>query len=167
MAETVTVIAIHPRGHGLSGDGDAHWPIEQAADGVAGVLRERGIEKARVMGYSFGGRIAIPFALRHPDMLEKLVVLSAGFARDGDYPEVRAAFEKMPEMAEIFGAGIAQSPLARRRTARCGTGCITAFAQPVGDHPGCDASYHYRISRRVSACEGIFARLGTRSRSYP
>lgn len=113
MAEAFKVIAIHARGHGLSGDSDAPWSIEQAADDVAAVLRHLGIAKACVMGYSFGGKIAIQFALRHPDMLEKLVVVSAGYAKGGDYPEVRAAFEKMPEMAEVFGAGIAQSPLAQ------------------------------------------------------
>ena len=113
MAGAFKVIAIHARGHGLSRDSDLPWSIEQAADDVAAVLRDRGIKKASVMGYSFGGKIAIQFALRHPDMLEKLVVISAGYARDGDHPEVRAAFEKMPEMAEVFGAGIAQSPLAQ------------------------------------------------------
>lgn len=113
MAGAFKVIAIHARGHGFSGDSDAPWSIEQAADDVAAVLRERGIEKASVMGYSFGGKVAIQFALRHSEMLEKLIVISAGYSRDGDYPEVRAAFEKMPEMAEVFGAGIAQSPLAQ------------------------------------------------------
>ncbi|KFL29883.1 alpha/beta hydrolase [Devosia riboflavina] len=112
MAGAFKVIAIHARGHGLSKDSDTPWSIEQAADDVAAVLRDRGIEKASVMGYSFGGKIAIQFAIRHPDMLEKLVIVSAGYARNGDYPEVRAAFEKMPDMADAIGGSIAQSPLA-------------------------------------------------------
>lgn len=112
MAKTFKVIAIHARGHGLSRDSDAPWSIEQAADDVAAVLRDRGIEKASVMGYSFGGKIALQFAIRHPDMLDKLVIVSTGYSRGGEYPEVRAAFEQMPAMADAIGNSIAQSPLA-------------------------------------------------------
>lgn len=112
MAGTFKVIAIHARGHGLSRDSDAPWSIEQAADDVAAVLRDRGIEKASVMGYSFGGKIALQFAIRHPDMLDKLVIVSTGYSRGGEYPEVRAAFEQMPAMADAIGNSIAQSPLA-------------------------------------------------------
>lgn len=113
MARTFQVIAIHARGHGLSKDSDAPWSVEQAADDVAAVLRDRGIEKASVLGYSFGGKIALQFAFRHPGMLDKLVVISAGYSKDGDYPEVRAAFERMPDTADAIGANIAQSPLAQ------------------------------------------------------
>lgn len=112
MAKTFKVIAIHARGHGLSRDSDAPWSIERAADDVAAVLRDRGIEKASVMGYSFGGKIALQFAIRHPDMLDKLVIVSTGYSRGGEYPEVRAAFEQMPAMADAIGNSIAQSPLA-------------------------------------------------------
>ncbi|CAN7506777.1 alpha/beta fold hydrolase [Devosia sp. LjRoot3] len=112
MAKTFKVIAIHARGHGLSRDSDAPWSIEQAADDVAAVLRDRSIEKASVMGYSFGGKIALQFAIRHPDMLDKLVIVSTGYSRGGEYPEVRAAFEQMPAMADAIGNSIAQSPLA-------------------------------------------------------
>lgn len=111
MAKNFKVIAIHARGHGLSRDSDAPWSVEQAADDVAAVLNDRGIEKASVMGYSFGGKIALQFAFRHPDMLDKLVIVSAGYAKDGDYPEVKAAFAKMPDMADAVGNSIAQSPL--------------------------------------------------------
>ena len=113
MAKTFKVIAIHARGHGFSKDTDAPWSIEQAADDVAAVLKDRGIAKASVMGYSFGAKIALQFAIRHPDMVDKLVVISAAYSMDGQYPEVKAAFEKMPDMADAIGNSIAQSPLAQ------------------------------------------------------
>lgn len=111
MAANFRVIAIHARGHGLSGDGEAPWSIERAADDVAAVMSHLGIERAHVMGYSFGGKIALQFSIRHRDRLDRLVIIAAGYAKGGEYPEVRAAFEHMPDMADAVGAGIAQSPL--------------------------------------------------------
>ncbi|WP_240229266.1 alpha/beta fold hydrolase [Devosia lacusdianchii] len=113
MAKSFKVIAIHARGHGLSKDSDAPWSVEQFADDVAAVLDDRRIERASVMGYSFGGKIALQFALRHPDMLDKLVVISAAYSQGGVYPEVQAAFEQMPGTADAIGNSIAQSPLAQ------------------------------------------------------
>lgn len=113
MAKTFKVIAIHARGHGFSKDTDVPWSLEQFADDVAAVLNDRGIEKASVMGYSFGGKVALQLAIRHPDMLDKLVVISAAYSRGGQYPEVKAAFERMPGMADAVGGSIAQSPLAQ------------------------------------------------------
>src|SRR6187402_940581 len=58
MAKNFKVIAISARGHGLSKDTDAPWSVEQDADDVAAVLKHLKIDKASVMGYSFGGAIA-------------------------------------------------------------------------------------------------------------
>ncbi|MEO7000478.1 MAG: alpha/beta fold hydrolase [Ktedonobacterales bacterium] len=46
------------------------------ADDVAALLRERGIDSASVVGISMGGFIALELALRHPDLVEKLVLTS-------------------------------------------------------------------------------------------
>ncbi|PTR34100.1 pimeloyl-ACP methyl ester carboxylesterase [Luteibacter sp. OK325] len=113
MAKNFKVIAIDARGHGHSKDTAAPWSIEQAADDVAAVLKQLKIDKSSVMGYSFGGAIALQFAIRHPDMLDKLVVVSAPYSSKGEYPEVRTAFEQMPASADAIGADIAKSPLAK------------------------------------------------------
>lgn len=113
MAKSFKVIAIQARGHGLSKDTEAHWSFEQDADDVAAVMKDLKIEKASVMGYSFGGGIALQFAIRHPDMLDKLVTISVANATSGEYPEIKAAFEQMPAMADAIGGNIAKSPLAQ------------------------------------------------------
>jgi pimeloyl-ACP methyl ester carboxylesterase len=60
------------------------------------------------MGYSLGGGIALQTAIRHPESVRKLVVVSAPFKRDGFYPEIFAAMAKMgPSAAE----GMKQSRL--------------------------------------------------------
>jgi pimeloyl-ACP methyl ester carboxylesterase len=113
MAKTHKVIAIHMRGHGHSTDSDAPWSSEQMADDVAAVLAHLSIGKARFMGYSLGAAIALQVAFRHPELVEKLVSVSVAYRTDGDYPEVRKAFEQMPASAAAIGQQLAASPLAQ------------------------------------------------------
>lgn len=113
MAKAHKVIAIHLRGHGFSTDSDGPWSAEMFADDVAAVLEHLGIGKARVMGYSLGAAVAQQVAIRHSEVVEKLVSVSAGFSTDGDYPEVRQAFAEMPGNAAAIGQQIAASPLAQ------------------------------------------------------
>ncbi len=113
MARTHRVIAVHLRGHGLSRDGDAPWSAELMADDIAAVLRHLDIGKASVMGYSLGAAVALQVAIRHPALVEKLVSVSVAFRSDGDFPEVRQAFEQMPGMAAAVGQQLAASPLAQ------------------------------------------------------
>jgi pimeloyl-ACP methyl ester carboxylesterase len=111
MAKTHRVIAIHLRGHGLSGDTDAPWTYEQMADDVAALLAETEFGKADFMGYSTGAGVAIQTAIRHPEAVGRLVLVSATVAAKGEYPEIRAAFDQLPQMAAAIGENIAKSPL--------------------------------------------------------
>ena len=113
MAKTHKVIAIHMRGHGFSTDSDVPWSAELMADDVAAVLKQLGIGKARFMGYSLGAAVALQVAIRHPELVEKLVSVSVAFSTDGDYPEGRQAFAQMPDMAAEIGKQISASPLAQ------------------------------------------------------
>lgn len=63
------------RGFGLSPMPDRTY--DEAAD-VTDLLRSLGVERAAVVGASFGGRIALEVAARWPDMVTALVLLSAG-----------------------------------------------------------------------------------------
>lgn len=114
MAKTHKVIAIYLRGHGFSSDSDEPWSSEIMADDVAAVLEQLGVGKARFMGYSLGAGVALQVAIRHPELVEKLVVVSMAFSTAGEYPEVRQAFEQMPGMAADIGQQLSASPLAER-----------------------------------------------------
>lgn len=113
MAKTHKVIAIHLRGHGLSTDGDEPWSYELMADDVAALLGELGIDKIDVMGWSLGGGVSYQLAIRHPELVAKLIVISMNVRSDGNFPEVEAAFDAMPGMAADYAKGIGQSPLAK------------------------------------------------------
>lgn len=112
MAKTHEVIAIHLRGHGFSTDSDEPWSTEIMADDVAAVLQSLGVGKARFMGYSLGAAVSLQVAIRHPELVEKLVPVSVAFSTEGDYPETRLAFAEMPGQAAEIGKQISASPLA-------------------------------------------------------
>ncbi len=110
LSEKREVIAVELQAHGHTADIDRPLSFEAMADDVAALLQYLRIEKADVMGYSLGGGVALQTAIRHPESVRKLVVVSAPFKRDGFYPEVLAA---MAQMGPSGGEPMKQSPLAR------------------------------------------------------
>lgn len=68
LAGRADLLFVDRPGHGWSERGPAsnELPDGQAAT-VAALMQELGIEKAVIVGHSFGGAIAASFALRHPD----------------------------------------------------------------------------------------------------
>ncbi|HKN35142.1 MAG TPA: alpha/beta hydrolase [Terriglobales bacterium] len=108
LSEKRKVIAVELQGHGHTADVDRPLSFEAMADDIAGLIKYLGIEKADIMGYSLGGGVALQTAIRHPDSVRKLVVVSAPLKRDGFYPEVLAA---MSQMGASAAEGMKQSPL--------------------------------------------------------
>lgn len=112
LARHRKVFALHLQGHGRTPNID--WPLryETLGDDVAAVIEHLGIGPADVMGYSFGGGAALQLAIRHPEAVRRLIVVSMEFRRDGSYPEVLAALDGMRANAAMIGAGMARSPYA-------------------------------------------------------
>ena len=99
LAEARQVIAIEAQGHGHTADVDRPLTYEAMADDTAALLRHLGIERADVVGYSLGGATAIQLAVRHPNLVRKLVPISAGYRSDGMHPELLGMIESItPEM---------------------------------------------------------------------
>lgn len=74
----------------------------------ADALRERlGFDKWAVLGHSFGGKVALEYALRYPDRLSHLVLLDAGGDSFWDQ-------ENAPELLAKRGFGRKKVELARR-----------------------------------------------------
>lgn len=108
LARDRQVIAIEQQGHGHTEDIDRPLSYEQMADDTAELLRQLGIEKADILGYSMGGTTAVELAIRHPDVVRKLVVISSPYKRDGWYPEVYATIENITP--EVFtGSGLPEA----------------------------------------------------------
>jgi pimeloyl-ACP methyl ester carboxylesterase len=77
--------------------------FETMADDIAALIRHLGLEKADVMGFSLGGGVALRTAIQHPEVVDRLVLVSTPFRRSGWYPEMTAGMDSMgPEIAEPF-----------------------------------------------------------------
>lgn len=111
LAELGQVISVELPGHGHTPDRDQVFSYEQFADDIAALIRELGLGPAAVLGYSVGGGVALQTALRHPDAVRRLIVLSAPHQRRGWYPEVLAG------MGQLTAERLQATPLYDRYTA--------------------------------------------------
>jgi pimeloyl-ACP methyl ester carboxylesterase len=108
LTRTRQVIGVDLQAHGRTADIDRPLRFELMADDIDALIKQLGIEKADILGYSLGGGVALRAAIQHPDVVRKLIVVSEPFKRDGWYPEFRAAMANLgPKEAEITK----QSPL--------------------------------------------------------
>ena len=101
LAEARTVIAVELQGHGRTADIDRPFTYSQFADDVAALLQYLSLEQADFFGYSMGGYTAQQVAIRHPELVRKLMIASASFNKEGVYPEVWEGIESLsPELFE-------------------------------------------------------------------
>jgi pimeloyl-ACP methyl ester carboxylesterase len=88
LAERRQVIAVEQQAHGHTADIDRPLSYEQMTEDTAALMRYLDIEHADIFGYSMGGNIGLQLAMRHPDLVRKLVAVSANYRSDGYYPEL-------------------------------------------------------------------------------
>ena len=74
------VILVDNRDAGRSSKARHPYTIADMADDLAGLLDALGIQRSHLLGLSMGGMIALEFALRHGDRLNRLVLTGTGAA---------------------------------------------------------------------------------------
>ena len=102
FASMYKVIAVELQAHGHTGDRNAPETFEQDADDVAALLQQLHIDKAHILGFSNGGSTTLQIAIRHPEMVDKIIVASGVYRRDGLIPGFfemmqNARLENMPQ----------------------------------------------------------------------
>ncbi|GGI27619.1 alpha/beta fold hydrolase [Pedobacter mendelii] len=102
LADYGKIIAVELQAHGRTSDRDAPETFEQDADDVAALIKYLKIEKANILGFSNGGTTTLRIAIRHPEIVNKIVAISAAYKRDGlisgFFEEMQhASLDNMPE----------------------------------------------------------------------
>lgn len=102
FAKTRKVIAVEMQAHGRTSDIDRPLSFEQDADDIAALLKHLNINKADIFGFSNGASTTLQCAIRHPGLVNKIVVASTFYNREGapswfwDFMN-NASFEGMPQ----------------------------------------------------------------------
>lgn len=92
LARSHQVIAVELQAHGHTRDIGRPLSFEQDADDVAALLKQLRIGQADILGFSNGGTTGLQIALRHPELVRRLVLASATYRRDGLPPGFFAGF---------------------------------------------------------------------------
>jgi pimeloyl-ACP methyl ester carboxylesterase len=113
LSATRQVIAADFQAHGRTNDIDERpLTIPNLASDVVGLLQHLGVEKVDVFGYSIGGAVTTELAVRHPELVRKVVVSSSAFSLDGDRPENAGAVDALT-VDMIAGTPMEQEYLAK------------------------------------------------------
>ncbi len=102
LAKTHKVIAVELQAHGHTADINRPLSFEQDADDVAELLKQLQISKADIFGFSNGASTTLEIAIRHPELVNKIIVASTMYKKDGSYQwfwdmMAHATFEEMPQ----------------------------------------------------------------------
>lgn len=89
LCKKFKVIAFDLRGTGESDRPNMHYTMKMLAEDVKGLTDFLQIEKAHIIGRSFGGMIAQNFTLLFPHKVEKLVLIATNYGRtDTEWVEI-------------------------------------------------------------------------------
>ncbi|GAA3983575.1 alpha/beta fold hydrolase [Mucilaginibacter dorajii] len=86
LAKTHMVIGIDLQNHGRTSARDIPETFEEDADDVATLLTQLNITGANVVGFSNGGSTTLQLGIRHPELVHKLIAISAVYKRNGMFP---------------------------------------------------------------------------------
>ncbi len=104
----VTVVALHPRGSGLSDPApDGAYGLGDYAADLEALRQHLGLERPVVMGWSHGGMVAQKFAFTYPDSLSRLILFdTAAYFGEflGDIETAVSKFKDQPWYAQSFAA---------------------------------------------------------------
>jgi pimeloyl-ACP methyl ester carboxylesterase len=99
LASSNELILLDHRGIGSSSDDGKEFAIAQLAGDTAHVIEALGFARVSVLGWSMGGFIAQTFALEHPAVTQKLILLSTDSGADAD----RAADAVWSQLVDMSG----------------------------------------------------------------
>jgi len=105
FAKHYKVIAVELQAHGHTTDRNAPESFVQDADDVAALIAQLNISKANMLGFSNGGSTTLQIAIRHPGIVNKIVVIAGAYKREGFIPGFfegmqQATLNNMPQLLQ-------------------------------------------------------------------
>src|SRR5690349_14156777 len=85
LAKANQVIAVEMQAHGHTRDIDRPMTFEQDADDIAVLLKQLHIQKANIFGFSNGASTTLQVAIRHPQLVNKIIVASTMYNKAGAF----------------------------------------------------------------------------------
>src|SRR5258705_5298991 len=83
LSKTRKIIAVELQGHGRTADIDRPFSFQSLADDVAALLKYLKVDSADIFGYSMGGVTAWQVAIRHPEVVRRLIITSGVYKYEG------------------------------------------------------------------------------------
>ena len=102
FAKWYHVFAVDTRGHGKSPRGTRPFTIRQFAEDLLCFMDQHQIEKAHLLGFSDGGNIAMIFAMRHPERVDRLILNGANLNTRGVKRSTQIPIEIGYRIASFF-----------------------------------------------------------------
>ena len=152
LAESFRLIYYDQRGRGRSASGVRPEDVDLRSeiDDVDRVRSHFGLESVAVLGHSWGGVLAMEYAIRHSERVSQLILLNTAPASAGDWRVLREEFGRRRPAADVEEMAAIAATDAHRR----------------GD-PDAEAAYnriHFRMTlRRPDLLEALVARLRANS----
>jgi pimeloyl-ACP methyl ester carboxylesterase len=109
------IIAVELQAHGRTSDRNTDLTFEQDADDIVALLQNLAIDKADFLGFSNGGTTTLQIAIRHPEIVNKIILASALAKRNGVPPwfwdfMTQAEVHNMPEQLKEGYKKVARDP---------------------------------------------------------
>ena len=111
------VYALDTRGHGKTPRGEAPFTIRQFADDLRDFMDAHQLEKAHLLGFSDGGNIAMVFAMKYPERVDRLILDGANLDARGVKRSIQIPIEIGYRFARLFAG---RSEEARRHAEMLG-----------------------------------------------
>lgn len=156
LTETFEVLTFDPRGLGRSAKPDVPYSMADYAADAVGVMQAYGWDQAHVVGISFGGMVGQELAIRFPELIDRLVLVSCASGGVGGSSYPIEEFVGLPPVERARRAlavsdlsftdeWIAANPKAAEERIQRTIEGMARFA----DEPGCDVGRARQLAARA------------------
>lgn len=104
FSEERQVIGMDLHGHGRTELGDRELNFIDMGNDIAAIIKKLGYDQVDVLGYSLGSQVALRLAIQHPEVINRLVLVSTIYSDDGYYPGAQKQQARLvrAEMIKVY-----------------------------------------------------------------